>query len=276
MRAKTSSSSRHIPLPNATQLRGSFATMMGMFVSYSSRAAMPASNAPPPVNTMPCSIRSDANRLTRHDSAERDNGDLGRSSTDVHNHVAGRLVNRQTCADRSGHRLFDDVGLSRTGELGGFHDGALLDTGDTRGNTNDHARLCEAALVNAVDEVAQHLLADLEVRDDAVLQGSDGLDVARGATDHALGFGADGERLAVFDVDRDHRRLVQHDAAAADVDQRVRSSEVDRHVTAQKRETTINHKDPLSSDDDALLTYKARTPGMYGATRPEHSRRVTT
>ena len=45
-------------------------------------------------------------------------------------------------------------------------------------------------LVHLVDEVAQHLLADLEVGDDAVLQRPDGLDVSRRATDHALRFEA--------------------------------------------------------------------------------------
>ena len=219
-------------------------------------------------------VTADANRLTRHDATERDDGDLRRTTTDVHDHVAGRFVNRQTGTDRGGHRLFDDVGLARAGELGRFHDGTLFDARDTRRHADHHARFREATLVDAVDEVAQHLLADLEVRDHAVLQGPDGLDVARGTTDHALGLGAYGERLSVLDVDGNHGGLVQDDAAAAHVDQRVRSSEVNRHITTQKRETTINHKDPLSSDDDALFSYKARTPDVLKATRPTHSRGV--
>ena len=39
--------------------------------------------------------------------------------------------------------------------------------------------LAQLALVHLLDEVAEHLLADLEVGDDAVLQRADGLDVAR-------------------------------------------------------------------------------------------------
>ena len=46
------------------------------------------------------------------------------------------------------------------------------------------------ALVHLLDEVAQHLLADVEVGDDAVLQRADGLDVARRAADHPLGLDA--------------------------------------------------------------------------------------
>jgi hypothetical protein len=85
--------------------------------------------------------------------------------------------------------------------------------------------------VHAVDEVAQHLLADLEVGDHAVLQRPDGLDVRRRASDHPLGLCPHGQRATVLDVDGDHRRLVQHDAAAADVHQRVGGTQVDSHVT---------------------------------------------
>jgi hypothetical protein len=52
-------------------------------------------------------------------------------------------------------------------------------------------------VVHLLDEVAEHLLADLEVGDDAVLQRPDGLDVAGRAADHPLGLGAHGERAAV-------------------------------------------------------------------------------
>ena len=92
-----------------------------------------------------------------------------------------------------------------------------------------------AALVHLLDEVAEHLLADVEVGDDAVLQRADGLDVAGRAPDHPLRLGADRERAAVARVDRDHRRLVEHDAAAAHVDERVRGAEVDGHVAADDR-----------------------------------------
>jgi hypothetical protein len=54
------------------------------------------------------------------------------------------------------------------------------------GHADDHAGLGEPALVHLLDEVAQHLLADLEVGDHAVLQRPDGLDVRRRAADHAL------------------------------------------------------------------------------------------
>ena len=137
-------------------------------------------------------------------------------------------------ADGRGHGLLDDVGrLAGAGVLGRLLHGPLLDPGDARRHADDHAGLHPPAAVHLVDEVAQHLLADLEVGDDAVLQRPDGLDVRRRAADHALGLEADGERAAVAHVDGHDRRLVEHDAVAAHVDQRVGGTEVDRHVAAQ-------------------------------------------
>ncbi len=61
--------------------------------------------------------------------------------------------------------------------------------------------------------------------------GRTGRDVARRAAEHVLRLDADrDEDLAAttrFFADRDDRRLVQDDALAADVDQRVRRAEVD-------------------------------------------------
>jgi hypothetical protein len=73
--------------------------------------------------------------------------------------------------------------------------------------------------MHLVDEVAQHLLADLEIGDDAVLQGTYGLDVGGGTSDHALGLEPHRERSAVAHVDGHHGRLVQHDPVAAHIDQ---------------------------------------------------------
>jgi hypothetical protein len=44
--------------------------------------------------------------------------------------------------------------------------------------------------MHLLDEVAEHLLADLEIRDDAVLERPDGLDVAGRPPDHPLCLGA--------------------------------------------------------------------------------------
>jgi hypothetical protein len=53
-----------------------------------------------------------------------------------------------------------------------------------------------------------------------------------GPAEHPLGLVADGEHLAGGVVERDDAGLVEQDAPAADVDERVGGPEVDRHVTA--------------------------------------------
>ena len=100
------------------------------------------------------------------------------------------------------------------------------------GHADHDARVRPAVLVHLLDEVAQHLLGHVEVGDHAVLQRADRGDGPRRAAEHALGLDPDRVHLAGLRVDRDHGRLPEHDAAAADVDQGVGGAEVDGHVAA--------------------------------------------
>jgi hypothetical protein len=50
------------------------------------------------------------------------------------------------------------------------------------------------------------------------------------APDHAFRLHADGQGPTVLGVDGDHRRLIEHDATATHVDQRVGGPEIDGHV----------------------------------------------
>src|ERR1700751_937688 len=111
-------------------------------------------------------------------------------------------------------------------------DGTLLDARHAGRHADDDARVREAVLVHLLDEVAQHLLGDVEVGDHAVLERTDRADRPRLTAEHALGLDADRVHLAAALVDRDHARLREHDAAAAHVHERVRGSEVDSHVAA--------------------------------------------
>ena len=100
------------------------------------------------------------------------------------------------------------------------------------GHADDDARVREAVLVHLLDEVAEHLLGDVEVGDHAVLERADRRDRPRRAAEHPLRLDADGVHLAGALVDRDDGRLGEHDAAPAHVDERVRGPEVDGHVAA--------------------------------------------
>jgi hypothetical protein len=177
-------------------------------------------------------IAGDADRLRHDDPTERDHSDLGRAAADVDDHRTGRLADRQPGADRGRHRLLDQVGLARAGRQARLLDRALLDAGDTRWHADNNARVREAALVDLLDEVAQHLLGHVEVGDHAVLERPDRRDRARRAAEHPLGLDPDGVHLAGARVDRHHARLGQHDAAPAHVDERVGRAQIDGHVAA--------------------------------------------
>ena len=177
-------------------------------------------------------VAADAEALADDDPAERDHGHLGRAAADVDDHVPGRLGDRQPGADRGRHRLLDQVGLARAGGERRLLDRALLDAGHARRDADDDARVREPVLVHLLDEVAQHLLGDVEVGDHAVLERPDRRDRAGRAAEHPLRLDADRVHLAGALVDRDHRRLAEHDPAPAHVDERVRRAQVHGHVAA--------------------------------------------
>jgi hypothetical protein len=90
--------------------------------------------------------------------------------------------------------------------------------------------------VNLADEVLDHLLGGVEIRDHAFAHRADRLDRTGGPAEHQLGVLTHGQHFLdpVLDVVGDHRRLVQNHAPALHVDQRVRGPEVDRHVRREK------------------------------------------
>ena len=82
------------------------------------------------------------------------------------------------------------------------------------------------------NEMLEHLLGDLEVGDNAVLQGADSGDVAGGAAEHALGLGT--YRFdsldAIVETDRHHRGLIQYNSLVAHVDKSVRCAQIDGEI----------------------------------------------
>ena len=102
------------------------------------------------------------------------------------------------------------------------------------GHADHHPRMRPAVLVHLLDEVAEHLLGDVEVGDDAVLERPDGGDGARCAAQHPLGLGADGVDLARARVDGHDRRLREDDAPPSHVDEGVGGAQVDGHVAAAR------------------------------------------
>ena len=149
--------------------------------------------------------------------------------------------------NRRSHRLFDDVDLARTCRIASVLHRTLLHTRDARGHTDDEARLGEVTTtVHLLDEVAKHALGGVEVGDNAVLQRTDRNDVARGATDHALGVCTDRKDAAGVLIDRHHGGLIEDNATAADIDKGVGGAEVNGHIATDERHV-VRHENPSSS-----------------------------
>jgi hypothetical protein len=119
------------------------------------------------------------------------------------------------------------------------------------------------------DEVVEHLLGHVEVGDDAVLQGTNRDDVAGCAPEHRLCFVTDGEHGMIRLVDRDDRRLVEDDALAADVHERVRRAEVYREVVREHAgQQVVEHQRSMVS----RLQAKNGAKGSTGRARPTQIR----
>ena len=142
-------------------------------------------------------VAPDPDRAGDHDPPEGDHRHLAGPPADVDDHPADRLLDRQPGADGRGDRLLDQMHPPGAGGQRGLLHGPLLDLGDARGSADDQARMGHAPVEHLADEVAQHLLGDLEIGDHAVAQRARGRDRGRGAPDHPLGLGADGVHLAL-------------------------------------------------------------------------------
>src|SRR5215207_4522183 len=177
-------------------------------------------------------VAADADRLRHDDAAARDHRNLARSAADVDDHVPCRLAHRQPGADRRGHRLLDQVRLTGAGAEAGLLHRALLHPGHSGGHAHHHARVRPAILVHLLDEVAEHLLGHVKVRDHPVLEGTDRLDRPGGPAEHPLRLDADGVHLGGARVDGHYGRLREYDPAPAHVDERVGGPEVNGHVAA--------------------------------------------
>ena len=86
--------------------------------------------------------------------------------------------------------------------------------------------------MHLADEVLDHFLGDFEVRDHAIAQRPDRLNIAGRSAQHLFRFITNGENLflAAHSGDSDNRRFIEDDAATFHVDQRVRCPKVNRHV----------------------------------------------
>ena len=164
-----------------------------------------------------------------------ENGDLGRTAADVDDERAARLGHRHVTADTRSHGLVDQEDPPGARTLRRVNHRATFHGGDAHRDRDDDLRLHPVpALVHLGDEVLEHLLRHVEVGDDPVPQGTDGLDAARRSPEHLLGGvphrHAVEENLVGPLLHRHDARFVEDDPPAARTHEGVRGPEVDPHV----------------------------------------------
>ena len=134
--------------------------------------------------------------------------------------------------------------MSKKNLVAYFDHRPLFHLGDARRHADGHARSGEApAGYGFADEIGDHGLGDLEVRDDAVLQGPDRPDALRGAAQILLGLPSHGQNGVVAHVQSHDRRLVQNDSFLRRVQQGVGRTQIHSQILAEKtKQFTEKHE----------------------------------
>src|SRR5262249_59878926 len=78
--------------------------------------------------------------LRVNDAGERDHSNVGRTASDVDDHITVRLRDRKPGPDRGGHRLLDQIDLGSFGAIGAVFDRAPLNLCDLPRNADDDPR----------------------------------------------------------------------------------------------------------------------------------------
>lgn len=132
------------------------------------------------------------------------------------------------------HRLRDQRHFLGAGGAGGLVHRPALHLGDAGGNADDNPGTAEEGGTDGLlDEVLEHFGGDVEIGDDAVLQGTHGGDGAGGAADHFLGLAAHGHHHVVFHVHRHHGRLPHDNPLAPHIYQRVGGPQIDPNIAVE-------------------------------------------
>ena len=120
--------------------------------------------------------------------------------------------------------------LMATHEMSFAHS-AALHLGNAGGNADDHPGTGEHTVAAGLfEEVLQHIGRDVEIGDDAVLQGTHRHDAAGGTADDSLCLAAHAAHLVGLGVHRHDRGLAHDDALALHVDQSIGSTQINANV----------------------------------------------
>jgi hypothetical protein len=101
-----------------------------------------------------------------------------------------------------------------------------------------------SSVMNLPNEMPNHILCNVKIRDDTIAQRADRLNILRGPPKHLLCFFT--HRHDLFSnlgrANRDDRRLVQDNAPSLYVNQRVRRAEIDRDIGSKQAQHSAEHR----------------------------------
>jgi hypothetical protein len=166
---------------------------------------------------------------------QRNHSDVGRASADVDDHVAERRGDGQARPDGAHHVHQVDLASPRA-QRAVLHRPALHLRNFRRHADHDARANPQGAMRGAADEVGQHPLGGLEVRDDAVAERPDGDQIARGPADHVPRLAAHGFDPVQGRIERHDGRFVQDDATAGDEHAGVGRSQINREIGCKAEE----------------------------------------
>jgi hypothetical protein len=179
------------------------------------------------------------------DARQGDDRHFRGAAADVHHHVADGFGDGQARADGRGHGFLDEIDFPGARGFRRLPHRPLLHRGDPRRHADDDAGPDQgAAVVHLADKMAQHGLGDLEIRDDPVLHGTDGYDVARGAPQHHLGLPAHRQDPVAVPVPGvfahcHHGRLAQDNALAFYIYQGIGRTQINGQVVGKPSQDGI-------------------------------------
>ena len=153
-------------------------------------------------------------------------------------------MNGKICTNRSRHWFFNDVHWTTSTRIfSGILNGALFNSGNSRWNTNHHSWFAPTTSCDALNEIAQHFFAHVEVGNDSIFQWTNHFNMFRSTSKHSLCFPTDCNRLSVAHIDSNHRGLIQNNSLTAHVHQGVGGAEVDCNVTPHRQRIIPIHKE---------------------------------
>jgi mannose-6-phosphate isomerase-like protein (cupin superfamily) len=191
-------------------------------------------------------IASDTNCVTDHHPSERGHGHLRRAAANVDHERADGFPNRQVGTDRGGQGLLDEKSAAGARGSSRVLDSRTLDLCSATGDTDHHIDATADPAEYTTDEVAEHLLGDVEVGDHPVAQRPRRPYMRRRSADHLPRLLAHCEHLAAVLVNSHDRWLEQHDSSATAIHDGVRRSEVECQLTLVTRTMQRETPDQLA------------------------------